>query len=217
MAVSPSISSWSLLQPSPWQAQILVLPEWLLHLCLQPQGCSWTGRLSLLSPQWEASLHIRDEKEKAGFWRQHWGDRDKMGTENWISASGTSGLSFHHWGSTLCLLTLLSTSIFILEIQSIPHFLIVFFGRLHICQFAKLMSIESVIPSNYLILSHTLLLLPSIFSSIRLFSNESALHIMWSKYWSLSISPSHEYSWFISFKIDWFDLLVVQRTLKSLL
>ena len=128
MAVSPSISSWSLLQPSPLQAQILVLPEWLLHLCLQPQGCSWTGRLSLLSPQWEASLHIRDEKEKAGFWRQHWGDRDKMGTENWISASWTSGLSFHHWGSTLCLLTLLSTSIFILEIQSIPHFLIFFFA-----------------------------------------------------------------------------------------
>ena len=88
--------------------------------------------------------------------------------------------------------------------------------RFHICQFAKLMSVESVIPPNSLILSHTLLLLPSIFSSIRVFFNESALHITWSKYWSFSISLSNEYSGLISFKIDWFDL-VVQGTLKSLL
>ena len=73
--------------------------------------------------------------------------------------------------------------------------------------------------SSHLILCHPLLLLPSIFPSIRVFSNESALHIRWPKYWSFSfsISPSNEYSGLISFKIDWFDLLAVQRALKSLL
>ena len=83
----------------------------------------------------------------------------------------------------------------------------------------KLMSIGSVIPSNHLILCHLLLLPPSIFPSIRVFSNESALRIRWPKYWSFSfsISPSNEYSGLISFRIDWLDLLVVQGTLKSLL
>jgi len=83
----------------------------------------------------------------------------------------------------------------------------------------KLMSIESVMPSNHLILCHPLLLPPSIFPSIRVFTNESALPIRWPKCWSfsLSISPSNEYSGLISFRIDWFDLLAVQRTLKTLL
>ena len=83
----------------------------------------------------------------------------------------------------------------------------------------KLMSIESVMPSNHLILCHHLHLLPSIFPSIRVFSNESALHIRWSKCWSFSfsISPSNKYSGLISFKMDWFDLLAVQGNLKSLL
>ena len=83
----------------------------------------------------------------------------------------------------------------------------------------KLMSIESVMPSNHLILCHPLLLLPSIFPSIRFFSRESVLHIRWPKYWSfsLSISPSSEYSGLISFRVDWSDLLAVQVTLKSLL
>ena len=83
----------------------------------------------------------------------------------------------------------------------------------------KLMSIESVMPSNHLVLCHPLLLLPSIFPSIRVFSNESAFHIRWPKYWSFSfsISPSNEYSGLISFTIDWLDLLAVQETLKSLL
>ena len=83
----------------------------------------------------------------------------------------------------------------------------------------KLMSIESVMPSNHLILCCPLLLLPSIFLSIRVFSNESALHIRWPKYWSFSfsISPSNEYSGLISFRIDCFNLLAVQETLKSLL
>ena len=79
------------------------------------------------------------------------------------------------------------------------------------------MSIESVMPSNHLVLCHPLLLLPSIFPSIRIFSNELAFHIRWSKYWSFSISPSNEYSGLMSFRIDWFDLLAVQGTLKSLL
>ena len=83
----------------------------------------------------------------------------------------------------------------------------------------KLMSIESVMPSNHLILCHPLLLLPSMFPSIRIFSNEPALCIRWPKYWSFSFStsPSKEYSGLISFRIGWFDLLAVQGTLKSLL
>ena len=79
------------------------------------------------------------------------------------------------------------------------------------------MSIESVMPSNHLVLCHPLLLPPSILPSIRVFSNESVHRIMWPKYWSFSISPSNEYSGLISFRIDWFDLLAVQGTFKSLL
>ena len=83
----------------------------------------------------------------------------------------------------------------------------------------KLMPIELVMLSNHLIFCHPLLSLPLIFPSIRVFSNESALRIRWPKYWSFSfsISPSNEYSGLISFRIDWFDLLAVQGTLKSLL
>ena len=83
----------------------------------------------------------------------------------------------------------------------------------------KLMSIESVMPSNHLILCRPLLLLPWIFPSIRVFSNESVLRIRWPKCWSFSfsISPSNEYSGLISFRLDWLDLLAIQGTLKSLL
>ena len=83
----------------------------------------------------------------------------------------------------------------------------------------KPMSIELVMPSSHLIHCHPLLLLPSIFPSIRVFSNESTLHIRWPKYWSFSfsISPSNEYAGLISFRMDWLDLLAVQGTLKSLL
>ena len=97
----------------------------------------------------------------------------------------------------------LQASLFISNSQSLP----------------KLMSIESVIPSNHLILRRPLLLLPSIFPSIKVFSNESALHISWSKYWhfSFDISPSNEHPGLISFRMDWLDVLVVQGTLKSLL
>ena len=81
------------------------------------------------------------------------------------------------------------------------------------------MFIESMMPSNCLILCRPLLLLPSIFPSIRVFSNKSALHIRWPKYWSfsLNISPSNEYQGLISFRMDWLDFLAVHRTLKSLL
>ena len=83
----------------------------------------------------------------------------------------------------------------------------------------RLLSIEPVMPSNHLIPCHSLLLLPSIFPSIRVFSNESVLHIRWAKYWNLSfsINPSNEYSGLISFRMDWLDLLAVQGTLNSLL
>ena len=86
-------------------------------------------------------------------------------------------------------------------------------------EFLKLMSIESVIPSSQLILCRPLLLLPPIPPSIRVFSNESTLHMRWPKYWSFSfsISPSNEYPGLISFRMDWWDLLAVQGTLKSLL
>ena len=83
----------------------------------------------------------------------------------------------------------------------------------------KLLSIESVMPSNHLVLCHPLPLLPSIFPSIKVFSNESVLHIRWPKYWSFSfsISSSIEYPGLVSFRMDWLDLLAVQGTLKSLL
>ena len=94
------------------------------------------------------------------------------------------------------------------------------FPVLHYLQsLLTLMSTESMMPSNHLILCCPLLLLPSICPSIRVFFNESALHIRWPKYWSFSftISPSNEYSGLISFRMDWFDFLAVQWTLKSLL
>ena len=81
----------------------------------------------------------------------------------------------------------------------------------------KLIFIELVMPSNHLILCCLLFLLPSIFSSVRVFSNESAFFIRWPKYWSFSISPSNKYSGLISFRIDWFDLFALQETLESLL
>ena len=86
-------------------------------------------------------------------------------------------------------------------------------------EFTQIMSIESVMPSNHLILCRPLLLLPSIFPSIRVFSNESAVCTRWPKYWSFSfnISPSNEHPGLISFRMDWLDLLAVQGTLKSLL
>ena len=99
---------------------------------------------------------------------------------------------------------------------SMPGFPVLHHGPQSLLQF---MSIESVMLSNHLILCHSLLYLPSVFPSIRVFSIESALCIRWPKYWSFSfnIGPSNEYSGLISFRMDWFGLLAVQRTLKSLL
>ena len=87
----------------------------------------------------------------------------------------------------------------------------------YLLEFAQTHVIELVMWSNPLILCHPLLLLPSIFSTIRAFSHESALHIRWPKYWSFSINPSNEYSGLICFRIDWFDFLAVRGTFKSLL
>ena len=87
----------------------------------------------------------------------------------------------------------------------------------HLPSLAKLMPLEPKMPSNHLILYCPLLLLPSVFPSIRVFSNESVIHIRWPKYWSFSISPSNDYSVLISFRSDWFDLLAAQGSLKSLL
>ena len=87
----------------------------------------------------------------------------------------------------------------------------------YLLELAQIMSTELAMLSNHLILCHSLLLLSSIFLSIRVLSTESVLHIKWSKYWDFSINPSNEYSGLISFRIDWLDLLAVQGTLKSLL
>ena len=117
----------------------------------------------------------------------------------------------------------------IVFVQSLSHICLFMISWIAACQaslsftisqsFLKLMPIELVMPSNHLILCHPLLFLPSIFPRIRVFSNESALHIRWPKYWSFSFStsPSNEYLGLISFRIDWFDLPEVQGTLKSLL
>ena len=85
----------------------------------------------------------------------------------------------------------------------------------YLLEFTQTHSIESVMPSNPLILCHPLLLLPSIFPSIRVFSNELALCIRWPEYWNFRLSPSSDYSGLISFRMDWFDLLAVQGTLKN--
>ena len=114
------------------------------------------------------------------------------------------------------------------SVQSLSHVRLFATPRITACQVSlsitncrslpKLMSIESVMPSNHLILCRTLLLPPSIFPSIRVFSNELVLHIRWPKYWSFSfnVSPSNEHPGLISFRMDWLDLLAVQGTLKSL-
>ena len=131
-----------------------------------------------------------------------------------VLATGSSGKSLHTYSAV---------------VQSLNHVQLFVIPWIAACQaslsftisqsLARFMSIESVILSNHLILCHPLLLLTSIFPSIRVFFNESAVCIRWPKYWSFnfSISPSNEYSGLISFRIDWFDLLAVQGTLKSLL
>ena len=122
---------------------------------------------------------------------------------------------------------LISTEAYTTSVQPLSHVRLFATPRMAACQAflsitnsqGLLMAIELVMPSNHLILCHPLLLPPSIFPSIRVFSNESVLHIMWPKYgsFSFSISPSSEHPGLISFRMDWLDLLAVQGTLKSLL
>ena len=124
--------------------------------------------------------------------------------------------------SLLPSLSFCSFSALVASVQSLSHVFAAWQSPLSFTtswSLLKHMPIEPMMPSNHLILCHPLLLLPSIFPSIRVFSNESALHIRWPKYWSFSfsISPSNEYSGLISFRFDWFDLLAVQGSLKSLL
>ena len=116
----------------------------------------------------------------------------------------------------MCSVQLLSVQLFATPWTAVPQ---AFLSVTNFQSMLKLMSIEVVMPSNHLILCCPLLLLPSIFAQIRVFSSESLLHIRWPTYWSfsLSISPSNEYSGLISFRMDWLDLLAVQGTLKSLL
>ena len=117
--------------------------------------------------------------------------------------------------SSCCLVTQFSPALCDLTACSKPGCPVLHISR----SLLRLMSTESVMPSNSLVLCHPRLLLPSIFPSIRVFSNESALHMRWLKYWSFSfsISPSNEYSGLISFRMDWLHVLAVQGTLKSLL
>ena len=141
---------------------------------------------------------------------------------SWPRDTNLHFLSFLHWrAGSLTLVLCCCTSV----THSCPAFCNPWAGALQASLFftisqslLKLMSIAWVMPSNHLILCRPLLLLPSIFPSIKVFSNESALHIRWPTYWnfSLIISPPNEYSGLISFRIDWFDL-IVQGTLKSLL
>ena len=138
--------------------------------------------------------------------------------------------SVSSWGSFGVFFLCLSFEfVHYMSVQSLSHVRLFATPRTAACQASlslsnswsllKLMSIKSAMPSNHLVLCHPLLLLPSIFPSIRVFSNELAVCIRWPKYWSFnfSISPSNEYSGLISFRIDWFDLLADQGTLKSLL
>ena len=140
-------------------------------------------------------------KEEIGVWNSQGGRKDTFFFSTFLSKDSVQlsrvRLFATPWSAAL------QASLFITNSQSPP----------------KPMSIESVMPSNHLILYHPLLLLPSILPSIRIFSNESVLRIRWPKYWSFSfnISPSNEHPRQISFRMDWMDLLAVQGTLKSLL
>ena len=148
------------------------------------------SRVRLLATPWTAAYQA---PPSMGFSRQ----------EYWSGLPSPSQLLSHVWLFASPWIIARQASSFITNFQSL----------------LKLMSIELVMPSNYLIFCHPLLLLPSIFPSIRVFSSKLVLHIRWPKYWSFSfsISPFNEYSGLISFRMDWFDLLAVQGTLKSLL
>ena len=180
-----------------WILQAIIL-EWVA--ISSARGSSWQGS----KPHFLHLLHWQVDSLPLHHLGSHefWGDAIQPITSFILSFSSVQSLScvrlFVTPWTTAC-----HASLSIINSRSLP----------------KLMSIESVMPSNHLILCHPLLLLPSIFPSIRVFSNESALCIRWPKYWSFSfnISPSEEHPGLISFRMDWLDLLAVQGTLKSLL
>ena len=183
------------------------------------------------------------ELHETGAWPLDWDDSLEKGMAThssiparripWIEEPGyrqsIGGASRHHWSDLACTHKVVIYRHVVVAIQSLSCVRLFMSPRTTARQASlpftiswslfKHMPIELVMPSNHLELCHPLVLLPSVFPSIRVFSKESALHIRWSKYWSFSfsISPSNEYSGLISFRIDWFDLLAVQVTLKSLL
>ena len=133
-----------------------------------------------------------------------------------LTRRGAHGLSASQWYSIRSVQSLSHVRLFVTSWTAACQ---AFLSITNCRSLLKLMSIESVMPSNHLILCHPLLLPPSIFPNIRVLSNESVLHIRWPKFWSFSfsISPSSEYSGLISFRMDWLDVLAVQGTLKHLL
>ena len=161
---------------------------------------------------------VRSPGEGKGYPLQYSGLKNSMDTVHGVAKSQTQLTKFH-----------LNSPFFFSSFQFLSHVRLFVTPWTAACQASlaitnspsllKLMSIALVMPSNHLTLCHPLLLLPSIFPSIRVFSKESPLHIRWLKYWSFSfnISPSNEYSGLISFRMDRLDLLAAQGTLKSLL
>ena len=199
---------------------------WSVWICYTTVSVLWDVCLFWTQVMWDFSSLARDWTctTCTGRWSPtHWPTREVPGvvfiqpalcsrhhTQGFVTFSKWTSVQFssvqslsHVWLFATPWTAEHQTSLSICNSQSLP----------------KLMSIESVMPSNHLILCHPLLLLPSIYPSIRIFSNESALHIRWPKYWSFSfnISPSNEHSRLISFRMDWLDLLAVQENLKSLL
>ena len=154
----------------------------------------------------------------------HWRTRQVPGVHHFV---GISTSSTQKWTASATFSVFISSDCMYQSVQSLSRvrlFVTPWIAALQAClsitnsrSSLKLMSIESGMPSSYLILCHPLLLLPLIPPSIRVFSNESTLRIRWPKYWSFSISPSSEHPGLTSFRMDWLDLLSVQGTLKSLL
>ena len=200
MAPHSSTFAWKI----PWTEE----PGRLQPMGSQRVGHDWTTLLHSLHSFHTLSL----EKELATHssilsWRISWTEEPER---PWFMGSQRIGHDWSDWARTQSCLTLTTPC-------TAEHH--AFLSITNSQSFLKLMSIELVMPSNHLILYRPFLFLPSILTSIRVFSKESVPHIRWPKYWSFSfnISPSNEYSGLISFRMDWLDLLAVQGTLKSLL
>ena len=169
---------------------------------------------------------LENPRDRGAWWAAVCGVAQSWTRPKWLSSSSIIHIDYTH---SFSFFFLFATVNIVIVVQSLSHVQLFATPWTAACQASlsftislslpKLMSIELMMPSNYLILSRPLLLLPTIFPNIRVFSSELALCIMWPKYWSFnfSLSPSREYSGFISFRIYWFYLLAVQRILKSLL